>query len=314
MAGTGTAGEITRFSLQSLNPASAVRRLASLTASLPAGIDHIVEDSPDLIIWHRVSPLLRPASGVLDWSHAQYDGDLRSPDLYASGTSNWRNRRFYRVRPQAAADPAPVPTGSPVSPAGRLTQPVINGPYRLLTQGNWSLVIEGTNLKIRNPAGTVSYEFWGTGSGTTCHENLNGKHLKDTLGGPRTMLLPDGTIITVGFSAQSQAGTNAIDRFSIYDGDQSHRLTTYPDGNGNPNTLIMSALLRRAGESAEPDGETGRILDTPKGAYVENIYTQSTPPTGAPIPQSAIPLGRTGGPDSPNLVNDFFDDPRLGHT
>lgn len=313
-AALGSAGaqEISRFLLQPHPGTPTLRRMANVSAALPVGIDHVVEDSPDLVSWHRVSSLLRPAGGVLEWSHAQYDGSLGSPELYASGAANWRNRRYYRVRPMPAADPAPDISGSPVSPAGRLTQPVAKGPYRVTTQGNWIIVIQGTTITVNNPGGTLKYEMWGAGSGGTGHENLNGKHLKDTSGGSRTVLLPDGTIITVGHS--TQAGKNAIDRVSIYDGGQSHRLTTYADAAGNPNTVIMSVLLRRGGEAAEPDGETGRLLDTPKGGYFENIYTQSTVPDGQPLPQTATPLGRTGGPDQPNQVNDYFDDPRLGHT
>jgi len=312
VSGAAAPEGISHFSLQAITATPRVRSLASIRATLPAGIDYIVQDSPDLVSWHRVSSLLRPAGEMLEWNHAQYDGALGTRDLYADGTASWRSRRFYRVRPLPPAEPAPDVTGAPVPPTGRLSQPVAKGPYRLKTQGNWSLVIQGTTLTVNNPTGTVKYEIWGVGSGGTGHESLNGKHLKDMFGGARTILLPDGTIITVGISAP--AGLNTIGQFSIYDGDQSHRLTTYPDSAGNPNTLEMSVLLRRAGEAAEPDGETCRILDTPSGAYVENIYQQSAPADGQPVPQSATPLGRTGGPDKPNQIDDYFDDPRLGHT
>ena len=277
-------------------------------------MDHMVEDSPDLLTWNRVSSELRPSGGVLNWSHVQFDLSYFgiANDLYITPTSRWGTRRFYRIRELPAADAAPVVSGAAVPKSGRLTQPIANGRYLIKTLGNWSVSINGTNLIVTNPAGTARYEIWGDGSGGTGHENLNGKHLKDMLGGYRTLLLPDGTIITVTLS--TTPGKNTIDRFSIYDGEQSHRLTTYPDGLGNPNTVTMSASLRRAGEALEPDGETCRLLNTPNGMHVENIYNQTGASDGQPLPQEAVPLGTTGGPANPNQVNDYYDDPRLAAT
>ena len=60
--------------------------------------------------------------------------------------------------------------------------------------------------------------------------------------------------------------------------------------------------------------KTARVWDTGAGVYMENIYTESVPANGQPLPQQAIPLARTYGPSQPNRVDDFFDDTRLGHT
>ncbi len=297
------AQRITNFSLQPVT-ASPPKQLATLSATgLTTGADQIVEDSPDLIRWQPVSPVLRPGT-TLAWSHVQYDLANGSADLFTSGSSNWSKRRFYRVRKLLPGNSAPTITGLAVPPVGRLIQLQTNGPYRVTTAAGWLIRMLGTTLTITNPGGTVSYDLWGSGSGPgTGHENFNGKHVKETQGGPRTLLLPDGTIVTASFS--SAAGTNSIASFSIYDADQSHRLKTTPDVAGNPNTVIMSVLLRRAGEAQEADGETCRIIDAPEGGYWENIYRQ-TVSDGQALSQESVPLARTGGSANPNMVTDFY--------
>lgn len=311
--GNSGSADITHFGIEPVAGNPAGRKVASLTAVLPSSADHIVEDSTNLLTWHRISPVLRASGSPLNWSHTQFDLTVSAggDDLYGTGNAASRTRRFYRTRQLTAADERFSITGAPVPPFGRLTRIGSGGGYRLTTTGGWTILINGTTLTITNPSGRDNYEMWGSGSGGTGHENLNGKHIKDNMGGARTILLPDGTIVTVLLS--TVPGTNTINSFSIYDGDQSHRLTSSPDGNGNPNTVIMSAGLRRAGERAEADGETCRILDTPTGMYYENIYIQSVP-DAQPVPQEAVPLGRTGGPANPNQVNDYYDDPRLSYT
>jgi len=306
LATPAQAQRISNFTLQPV-AGSPLKQLAGLSATgLTAGADQIVEDSPDLIRWQPVSPVLRPGT-TLAWSHVQYDLANGSADLFTSGSWNWSKRRFYRIRKLPPGNPAPTITGTPVAPVGRLIQLQPKGHYRVTTAAGWLIWMQGTTLTITNPGGTVSYDLWGSGPGPgTGHENFNGKHVKETQGGPRTLLLPDGTIVTAGFS--SAAGTNSIASFSIYDGDQSHRLKTTPDSAGNPNTVIMSVLLRRAGEAQEADGETSRIIDAPEGGYWENIYKQ-TVSDGQALSQESVPLARTGGPANPNMVNDFYTDP-----
>ena len=100
-----------------------------------------------------------------------------------------------------------------------------------------------------------------------------------------------------------------VDAVSIYDLDQTHKL------NMTNNTVAMSVPLVRVGEAAEPDGETMRIWHIGSGRYyAENVYTQETAGEGAAAQQDEVPLGATGGDANPNQVNDYYDDPRLGHT
>ena len=295
------AQQVSAFTLEPAAGPPEGRYVAALEATLPGAIDHIVEDSPDLLTWNRVSPLLLPAGSELAWGHTQAAPLFGTP-LHIDGSQDWQTRRFYRVRPLPAA--GDIPAGPPAGAAGRLTRPVPEGPYILTTPAGWIIQSNATTLTISSPAGP-KYELWGAGG----HENLRGKHLKDMLGTRRSILLPGDTMVTVTLTTQAMtypAGT--IHLISIYDGDQSHRL------NIQTGAVEMSATATRAGEAAEADGETGRIWDTGAGLFFENLYDKPNPGNGAPLPQTAVPLGRTFGPANPNQVNDYYDDPRVGHT
>lgn len=307
-AGSASAQRINDFKLEDIGQLPDLKKQVSMQAQVPVGVDFTIEDSTDLHEWKKVSPIIR-STGTFDWS-MEYTPPPQGGAAAQDGSTSWSTRRFYRIAQLPPADPPPLTTGAAVAPVASLKR-LSTGPFELITPGGWTIRLFGTTLTITNPSGRDTYEMWGSGSGGTGHENLNGKHIKDNFGDSRTLLLPDNTIVTVLLS--TTPGTNTISRFSIYTDLESHRLTSYPDGNGSPNTVIMSTSLLRAGEAEEPDGETARLVDTPSGLLFENIYIRHTT-DDTPFIQMAQPLGKTGGPAFPNRIDDYYDDPRISYT
>lgn len=280
-----------------------------MSVSLAAGARYIIEDSPDLKTWNRVSAVLRPPAGILQWRHPQgariadRDGNP-VPDMYRAGENHWYTRRYYRVRELPPADTAPEVI--PVVPTGRLQQQSPQGPFHYRTSGDWVIALDGQTCTITSPDNRTRYEFWGS----NVHENLNGKHIKDWNGLRRTVLLPGDVMITLsGGEATPGSGEVTIRTVSIYDVDQTHRLDMHSG------SVEMSVLLARVGEEEEPDGETMRIWHVGEGVcYAENVYVEEESGDGISAIQEAVPLGCTGGEANPNDVRDFYDDPRLSHT
>ena len=200
--------------------------------------------------------------------------------------------------------------------AGRLIHTPGTDKYSFRTSGGGHIEME-----LRHAASyrsiVISYEdypnfkieFWGdttvNGLNKTAanHENLNGKHIKDRLGMRRTVLFPDGAKITL----ISDGPYGPLQFISIYDGAESHRI------NPRCNTLISSATdvaLARQLDNEEADGETAGFEITSTGLDYFNLYFEDSPgsKTG-----SRVDLGELYR-DSPNRVDDYFDDPRLGST
>jgi hypothetical protein len=165
------------------------------------------------------------------------------------------------------------------------------------------------NMSDRNYS-NLSIEFWGGSDdhqtpSPASHENLNGKHIKDKVGTNRTLIFPGGTKITTVATAPWHFGE--VTAISIYDGDIVHHFNIscfkleYSTVNG-----IIAKLL----EEAQPDGETSTYEFTETGLIYYNIYTEDTPGNKVEKRENLGGLERS----QPNLINDYYDDPRIGHT
>lgn len=277
-----------------------VPTVVTVQASPVSGTSYVVEDSPDLKVWNRVSPVLRSEQGSLTWSATH-----NLPNPFGTATlygGTWHARRFYRFRP---LPPEGEDGGEGVQ--SRLTQPQA-GIWEVTTAAGWKIRVAPatSSVGIFAPNGREKLENWGDGN---VHENLNGKHIKDWFSDSRTVILPGEGMVTLTRARNPATSKVTIKTVSIYDADQTHRI----DMHGG--LVTFSRLEARVGEAAEADGESCRFWDTGNGAFLENIYTQEPASnTGLPIPQSHVPLGKTGGDANPAQVNDLFDDPRLGHT
>lgn len=187
-------------------------------------------------------------------------------------------------------------------PQGQLSQEGGQGkPIEYKTSGGYTIRIDKHQIVITDPQGKNKVEHWGDP-----HENLNGKHIKDWQGKQRTIILEDGTKITM--TAQGPQGVT--ESTSIYDGRRNVQI----DNNNNKVThQSMNPWDTMMRERRQYDGETSifRTNDRTGVATYSNIYTQDS---SFNITGSYQQLGRTGGYANPSQVRDFYDDPRLGHT
>lgn len=186
--------------------------------------------------------------------------------------------------------------------------PAVRPPITVDTSGGYRIVVDGHTITVTDPARRNSVQHWGEGA----HENLNGKHIKDWGGAAgwdgarRTLELGDGTKVTM----QVVAPGDVTMTTAIYDG--VHHVLI--DNCRTAVALRTSDAAQTAQrDAAEHDGEIARFLTHPstEAATYENLGNEDASFQFAPGPQ---PLGATGGEANPNQVNDFFDDPRLGHT
>jgi hypothetical protein len=206
----------------------------------------------------------------------------------------------------------PASCGSTVT-TGRLTYSAATSTYHYVTAGGWTFSLNGNGVvTIINPAYGVAgtkVEFWGSQIGgpevaNFGHENMNGKHIKDRVGDQRTVTTLDGAIITM------NANPN-LGRVSIYDHDQTHRI----DRVGGVNVVTRSCALPFFEETLEADGEASGFKIDVEGYWWMNLYNQTYGPGGVPGPKvpAIVPLGQVLE-SQPNMVNDYYDDLRVGHT
>jgi hypothetical protein len=127
--------------------------------------------------------------------------------------------------------------------------------------------------------------------------------------------LPDGTKVTM----HADGPQRVVHTTSIYDGAQSHEIGNV--GNVVRHSCVNAATARHR-DAAESDGETA-FASNPLGTgqatgalLGANIYTEGAGDPGARTRTWLYTLlGLTGEWEvNPNQINDYYDDPRLGHT
>lgn len=191
---------------------------------------------------------------------------------------------------------------------GRLTQ---NAPGGMLEYSSADGI---ANIKVDKHTITVTVmeeftvQHWGDP-----HENLNGKHIKDWDGGRRTLLLQNGVKITM-----HAAGPHGlVETMTIYEGTQRHQI------NNTDNIILLSCdddAETAAVEAAEADGETAHMAVLPRTSqgtstmYYQNVYTEIVGEGGVMERTfDPVPLGDAWNHEI-KQINDYYDDPRLGHT
>lgn len=222
-------------------------------------------------------------------------GRQDGPDLHLNVTD----------APAAEPDEVCTPT---TAPRGRLVRREGGDLEYVTRSGLWTMRVNAHTITLTR--GTqFSWQVWGDP-----HENLNGKHIKDWLGTRRTLLLDDGTKITM----HADGSHGVVHTTQIYDGEQSHEI-------GNIGNLVrhscVNAQVAATRDAEEADGETAYLANLRGPAhvsgylYVENVYTEEVGAEGIDEPVFEVePLGETGDDGNPNQVNDLYDDERLAHT
>lgn len=251
-----------------------------------------------VVPWLHLTNLYEEAAGA--------DGTPQGRQAAAQALGRLHGVDLHTVLPRTAAPADAVESCSSTEPRGRLVK-MDAGPIDYTTaSGLWSVRVDEHTITITR-SGQFTWQVWGDP-----HENLNGKHIKDWKAARRTLLLDDGTKITM----HADGPHHVVHTTSIYDGAQSHEI-------GNTGNMVrhscVSAEVAASRDAAEADGETALLVNLKGPAmllgylYVENVYTESD--GDAQIEFGTEPLGETGDADTnPNQVNDYYDDPGIGHT
>ncbi len=182
------------------------------------------------------------------------------------------------------------------NPGGELCQEKKGKPISYTTSGGYKVTVNKHEIQITDPSGKNTVKHWGDP-----HENLNGKHIKDWDGKQRSIILGDGTKLTMSATGPHGVTTNT----SIYDGNQSISI------DNNKNEITQHSFDPRVAarlERGQYDGETAVFRTNWNGeARYFNIYNQDENFGMTRLYQR---LASTSG----GKVNDLFDDPRLSKT
>jgi hypothetical protein len=151
----------------------------------------------------------------------------------------------------------------PMNWGGQLRQDGEGKPIQYTTSGGYNVKINGGEITITDPNGEHKVVHSGDP-----HEYVDGKRIKDWDGKTRSLILADGTKITM--NATGPQGV--IENYSIYDGAQSIQV----DAHGNK---IMQQSFdprqRYWNDAYQADGETAYIGYDRKGNFsYKDIYNQ----------------------------------------
>lgn len=183
---------------------------------------------------------------------------------------------------------------------GQLCQEKEGKPITYTTSGGYKVTVNGHDITVTDPSGKNEHKTWGDP-----HENLNGKHIKDWQGKQRSIVLGDGTKITM--TADGPQGVT--ETTSIYDGRQNVQITNRGNKVTNHSYDPYDTMFR---EMSQYDGETALFRTGYNGvATFDNIYQQDSNFNITSLYQQ---LGRTGGHLNPGKVYDFYDDPIAKNT
>lgn len=178
------------------------------------------------------------------------------------------------------------------SQGGTLSQEAEGKPISYTTSGGYKVSIDGTTINVTDPNGKNTVKTWGDP-----HENVNGTHVKDWEGKQRSIVLEDGTKITM--TADGPKGV--VENTSIYDGNQSVQITN--KGNqitGHTFDPRQTAYL----DASQYDGETALFSTGYNGAATyANIYNQDS---SFNVTRAYQAIATTGGYANPNQVNDLY--------
>lgn len=200
-----------------------------------------------------------------------------------------------------------VPAGGCPLYADGFDETGVGQPLHHVTRGGYAITIDRHTITVTDALGMNSVQHWGDP-----HENLNGKHIKDWGGEPvwngarRSLVLDDGTKLTL----VAEAAQGIVLHSSIYDGDENLQFDNCRNALEHHGIDASDTAQR---DASQYDGEAA-IFSTDAGtgiASYTNVYDENV---AFEVVEFDVPLGSTGGYANPNQVNDYYDDPRLGHT
>lgn len=157
--------------------------------------------------------------------------------------------------------PQPQP---PMNWGGQLSQEGEGKPINYTTSGGYKVAINGGEITITDPKGEHKVVHSGDP-----HEYVDGKNIKDWDEKTRSLILSDGTKITM--NATGPQGT--IQNYSIYDGAQSIQINA--DGN-KIQQRSFDPRVRMWQDAYQSDGETAYVGYDRQGDFMyKDIYNQN---------------------------------------
>ena len=180
---------------------------------------------------------------------------------------------------------------------GQLEQEAEGKPINYTTSGGYQVSVDGHTINITDPNGNNTVKTWGDP-----HENVNGQHVSDWQEKQRTIVLDDGTKITM--AADNPKGVE--ESMSIYDGRQSVQI----DNKNNKVTgHSFNPFETRSLEQNQYDGSVAYLQNGSDGSLnFANYYTQDQ---DFNISRDYQLLATV---DSGGQVTDHFDDPTHKNT
>lgn len=146
---------------------------------------------------------------------------------------------------------------------GQVSQNGKGKPINYTTRGGYHVTVDKDKVIVKDPNGNEVKQ-----SGDP-HEALNGKHVKDWKDKQRTLVLGDGTKITM--SAQGAKGVTQ--HTSIYDGNQNLQINNSKNEIEHLSRNFFDTIQR---EQAQYDGETAAFTGNWQGgANYYNMYNQA---------------------------------------
>lgn len=172
---------------------------------------------------------------------------------------------------------------------GELNQEGKGKPIEYKTSGGYTVKIDKHTITITDPTGKNTQETWGDP-----HQKVNGKNIGDWQGKQRTIVLGDGTKITM--SANSPTGV--VNSTSIYDG----RINVQVENASNTvSHMSMNPRDTAYREQSQHDGDTALFITNPRTgvANFNEIYRQDQ---NFNITNQYRQVAQTGGYADPNGV------------
>lgn len=192
--------------------------------------------------------------------------------------------------PPQNCHPQPCPPQNCGGKTGKLSQKGKGKPISYTTRGGYQVTVNKDKVSIKDQHGN---EVRHRGDP---HEDLNGKHIKDWKGKQRSIVLDDGTKITM--SAKGPKGVT--EHTSIYDGRQNVQINNKKNQIEHHSMNGFDTVQR---EMAQYDGETARFSTNRQGeAMYYNIYNENQ---NGVVTRMLDWLAQASG----GKVNDLYDDP-----
>lgn len=147
--------------------------------------------------------------------------------------------------------------------SGQLSQEAEGKPISYTTSGGYKVSVDGSTINVTDPNGKNTVKTWGDP-----HESVNGQHVSDWQGKQRTIVLDDGTKLTM----EAQAANGVVQSMNIFDGNQSVSI----DNTANKVTgHTYNPYETRALDQQQYDGSVAYLRNSSNGSMsFANMYTQ----------------------------------------